>query len=87
MPLMVMGVREICNFRLVLEVNTGKEVPVSSRQSYLEKFSANNFALSDAEHNTSGPVGITDLPLLRTLLPTHQKCRQPSFWEVINELF
>ena len=31
MPLMVMGVREICNFRLVLEVNTGKEVPVSSR--------------------------------------------------------
>ena len=34
-------------------------------------FLANNFALPDAENNTSGPLnrgGLTDLPLLRTLL-------------------
>ena len=35
-----------------------------------------NFALSDAEDNTSGPLnrgGIADLPLLRTLLAIRQK--------------
>ena len=39
-------------------------------------FSAPNFALSDAEDNTSGPLirgGIADLPLLRTMLAIHQK--------------
>ena len=52
-----------------------------------EKFSANNFALSDAEDNTSGPLnrgGIADLPLLRTLLAIRQKSREPSFWEVMD---
>ena len=61
--------------------------PVSSRLEFLEKFSANNFALSDAEDNTSGPLntgGIADLPLLRTLLATRQKSREPSFWEVMD---
>ena len=51
------------------------------------KFSANNFALSDAEDNTSGPLnrgGIADLPLLRTLLAIRQKSREPSFWEVMD---
>ena len=52
-----MGVTEIlCSFRLVLEGKTGKEIPESSRLELLEKFSANNFALSDAEDNTSGPL-------------------------------
>ena len=35
----------------------------------------NNFDLSDAEDNTSGPLnrgGLADLPLLRTLLAIHQ---------------
>ena len=53
----------------------------------LEKFSANNFALLDAEDNTSGPLnrgGIADLPLLRTLLAIRQKSREPSFWEVMD---
>ena len=72
--------REIlCSFKLVLEEKTGKEIPESSRLKFLEKFSANNFALSDAEHKTSRPLnrgGIADLPLLRTLLA--------SFWEVMN---
>ena len=75
--LTILEVMEIlCNFRLVLEGKTGKEIPESSRLEFLEKFSANNFALSDAQDNTSGPLnrgGIADLPLLRTLLAIHQK--------------
>ena len=68
----ILGVMDIlCSFRLVLEGKTGKEIPESSRLEFLEKVLANNFALSDAEDNTSGPLnrgGIADLPLLRTLL-------------------
>ena len=86
--LTILEVTEIlCSFRLVLEGKTGKEIPKSSRLEFLEKFSANNFALSDAEDNTSGPLnrgGIPDLPLLRTLLAICQKFRDPSFWEVID---
>ena len=62
-------------------------VPESSKLELLEKFLANNFALSDAEDNTSGPLnrgGIADLPLLRTLLAIRQKSREPSFWEVMD---
>ena len=69
--LTIVGVREICSFRLVLEGKTGKEIPELSRLEFLEKFSANNFALSDAEDNTSESLnrrGIADLPLLRRLL-------------------
>ena len=77
----------LCSFKLVLEGKTGKETPESSRLEFKEKFSANNFALSDAEDNTSGPLnrgGIADLPLLRTLLAIHQKSQEPSFWEVMD---
>ena len=77
----------LCSFRLVLDKKTGKETPESSRLEFLEKFSANNFALSDAEDNTSGPLnrgGIADLPLLRTLLAIRQKSREPRFWEVMD---
>ena len=59
-----------------------KEIPESSRFEFLEKFLANNFALSDAVDNSSGPLnrrGITNLPLLRTLLAIHQKSQEPSF--------
>ena len=82
-----MGVTEIlCSFKLVLEGKTGKETPESSRLEFKEKFSANNFALSDAE-DISGPLnrgGIADLPLLRTLLAIHQISQEPSFWEVMD---
>ena len=64
----VMGI--LRSFRLVLEGKTGKEIPVSSRLEFLEKFLANNFALSDAEDNTPGLLnrgGIADSLLLRTL--------------------
>ena len=78
--LTILGVTEIlCSFRLVLEGKTGKEIPESSRLEFLEKFSANNFALSDAEENTSGSLnrgGIADLSSLRTLLAISQKSRQ-----------
>ena len=88
--LTILGVMEIlCSFRLVLEGKTGKKIPESSRFEFLEKFLANNFALSDAEDNTSGPLnrgGIPDLPLLRTLLAIRQKSREPSFWEVMDSL-
>ena len=73
----ILGVTEIlCCFRLVLEGKIGKEIPESSRLEFIEKFSANNFALSNAEDNTSGLLnrgGIADLPLVRTLLAICQK--------------
>ena len=85
-----MGVTEIlCSFRLVLEGKTGKEIPKSSGLEFLEKFSANNFALSDAEDNTSGRLNrgsIADLHLLTTLLAIRQKSWQPSFWEMMNSV-
>ena len=72
-----MAVTEIlCSFRLVLEVKAGQEIPESSRLEFLEKFLANNLALSDTEDNTSGWLnrgGIADLPSLRTLLAIRQK--------------
>ena len=41
------------SFKLVLEGKADKEIPESSRLELLEKFSGNNFALSDAEDNNS----------------------------------
>ena len=76
--LTILGVTEmLCSFKLFLEGKSGKEIPESSRLEFLEKFSANNFSLSDEEGNTSGPLnsgGIADLLLLR----------EPSFWEVMD---
>ena len=83
-----MGVTEIlCSFKLVLKGKTGKEIPESSKLEFTEKFSANNFALSDAEDNTSRPLnrgGIADLPLLRTLLAIRQESGEPSFREAVD---
>ena len=73
----ILGVMErLCNFRLVLERKTGKEIPESSRLEFLEKVLANNFALSDAEDNISGSLnrgGRGNLPMLRALLAICQK--------------
>ena len=80
--LTILRVTEIlCSFKLVLEWKSGKEIPESSRLEFLKKFSANNFALSDAKHNTSGPLNrgsIADLSLLRTLLAIRQKSEELS---------
>ena len=73
----ILGVTEIlCSFRLVLEGKTGKGITQLSKLEFLEKFSANNFALSDTEDKTSRSLnrgGIADLPLLRTLLAIRLK--------------
>ena len=69
------------------EGKTGKEIHGSSRIQFLEMFSANNLALSDAENNSSGPLnggGVAGLSLLRTLLATRQNSRKPGFWEVMD---
>ena len=75
----------LCNFKLVLEGKTSKEISESSRLEFLEKFLANYFALSDAEGNTFRPLnrgGKADLLLVRTLLAIRRKSREPSFWKV-----
>ena len=80
----------LCSFKLVLEDKTSKEISESSRLEFLEKFSANNFALSDAEDNTTAMLnrgGSADLPSFRTLLAIHQKFQEPSFWDVMDFLF
>ena len=86
--LTILRVTEIlCSFKLVLEGKTGKEIPESSRLEFKEKILANNFALSDAEDNTSSLLnrgGIADLPLLKTLLAICQKSQEPSFWEIMD---
>ena len=67
------------SFRLVLEAKTGKEIPEPSRLEFLEKFLADNFVLSDAKDNTSGPLnrgGIADLTFLRMQLA---KVRRAKF--------
>ena len=83
--LTIFGVREIsCSFKLVLEGETGKETTGSSRLEFLEKFSANNFALSDAEGNISGLLNrgvIADLCLLRTVLAICQKVTSIACWK------
>ena len=79
--LTTLGVTKICSFRLFLEEKTRKEIPESSRSELLEKFSANNFTLSDAEDNTSWPLnrgGIADLPLLKRLLAFPRNSSEPS---------
>ena len=53
--LTIMGVTEIlCCFRLVLERKTSKEIVKISLLELLEKFLANNFALSDSEEAPPG---------------------------------
>ena len=74
-------------FQISSRRKTVKEITESPRLEFLEKFLANNFALSDAEDNTSKPLnrgGIADLSLLRTLLAIRQKYRERSFWEVMD---
>ena len=85
--LTIVGLEKICSFILVLDGKTGKEILESSRLEFLEKCSANNFTLSGADDNTSSSLnrgGITDLPLLRTLLAIRQNFQEPRFWEVMD---
>ena len=72
--LTILGVTEVLwSFRLDLEGKTGKEIPKSWRLEFSEKFLTSNFALSNADDNTSRLLnrgnrgGLGDLPLLKTL--------------------
>ena len=71
----------LCSFILVLG-ETGKEIPETSTSEFLEKFSANDFVLLDAEDNTSSPLnraGIADLLLLRTIISNLPKVPRATF--------
>ena len=88
--LIILAVAEILySFRLVLEGKFVKEMSESSRLKFLEKSLANNFALSDAEDNTSGSlnrVSIADLHLLKTLR-IQQNSLDSSLWEETGSFF
>ena len=65
-------------FQISSRRKTAKQIPESSRLEFLENFSVNNFAFSDAESNISRLLnrgGIADLPLFRTLLAICQVSR------------
>ena len=76
------GIREISTFRLVLQGKAGKEIPGPSRLEFQKKFTANNFALSSAEDNTSGPLnrgGIADLPFVKNSISNSPKFTRATF--------
>ena len=69
------------------QISSRREIPESSRSEFLEKFPANNFALLDAQGNTSRLLnrgGIANLSLLKTPLAICQKSKEPSFWEMMD---
>ena len=73
------GIREISTFRLVLQGKAGKEI---SGLEFQKKFTANNFALSSAEDNTSGPLnrgGIADLPFVKNSISNSPKFTRATF--------
>ena len=77
-------------FGLVPKGKAGKEIYESSKLEFLEKFSENNFALSDAEEKILGQStrgGTADLLLLRTLSAIRLKSCEPSFWVIIDSCF
>ena len=51
----------VYSFRLVLEGKTGQEMPELARLEFLEKFLANNFALSNPEDKTLLGRGIEEV--------------------------
>ena len=84
----ILGVIETsCSPRLAPGEKTGSNI---LSHQFIEKFSANNFALTDAGDNTFRPLNrgsiIADLPLLRTLLAICQNSCEPSFSKVMASL-
>ena len=61
----------LCNFWLVLEGKTDKEIPESSKLKSLEKFLVNKFLLADEEDNSLGLLnrgGVSRFAFLKKLL-------------------
>ena len=84
----ILGVIETsCSPRLAPGEKTGNNI---LSHQFIEKFSANNFALTDAGGNTFRPLNrgsiIADLSLLRTLLAICQNSCEPSFSKVMDSL-
>ena len=76
----ILGVTEVfCSFKLVLEQKTRKEIPESSRLEFLEKFSTNNCALSDAEDNTFGPPRYSRFTFVENTISNFQKVLRANF--------
>ena len=64
----------LCSVQLVIQGKIGKHISGSS--NFSERFPVNNFALSDEKEKISESLnwqGITDLPLLKTLLAIRTK--------------
>ena len=83
--LTILGVTEIlCSFKWVVEGKAGKEIHESSRLEFLEKFLANNSALSDTEDNTFGPLNrgcnsrFTFVEIATSNLPKLQAAKFPG---------
>ena len=77
----IIGQRKVFYRQIIPEFSCARKETVDT-----EKFSANNFSLSEAEDNTSRLLNrwvIVGLPLLRSLLVFCQNSREPSFWKVI----
>ena len=75
-------------FQISSRRETDKEIPESSRLEFLEKFSANSFALSDAEDNTSGLLnrGVVALLATENTIRNLPKVKRAKFLG-INRLF
>ena len=54
------GVTEIYSIKLVLKGKKSRQIRVSSRIEFLEKFVINNFAFLDTENNTHVAVATMD---------------------------
>ena len=80
------GVTErLYSFRLVLQEKTGKEISESWRLELLEKFSANNYALSEAEDNNSGLLNrYSRFDFVENTTGNLLKVQEPGFWEVTD---
>ena len=46
----------LSSFRSVLEIQTSEQILETPRLKFVEKISAKNLALKDADHSTSGPL-------------------------------
>ena len=79
--LTIVGVTErLCSFRLVLQEKTGKEISESSRLELLEKFSAKNYALSEAEDSKSGLLNrYSRFDFVENTTGNLPKVREPGF--------
>ena len=84
--LTILGVTEICSFRLVVEGKKGKEIPEPSRLEFLENFQQ-TVLLYQMQNITSGLLnrgGIADLPFVKNAISNSPKVTRAKFLKVMN---